>query len=146
MAGLPNHCGAPANHAACQSGIAVNPSSEPWVPGGPLADQTQILSNCICPTFRLAGRRNKQKERQRRATSSKEAYVNPVIDAHAHFLPSGAIKASKTGELWQGLRIEVAANSAAGVTRVSARPTTEAERTFRRIPEYFQTPEQRLAV
>jgi aminocarboxymuconate-semialdehyde decarboxylase len=71
--------------------------------------------------------------------------VKPVIDAHAHFLPSGAVKASKTGELWQGLRIEVAANSAAGVTRVSARPTTEAERTFRRIPEYFQTPEQRLA-
>ena len=71
--------------------------------------------------------------------------VGPVIDVHAHFLPSGAIRASKTGELWQGLRIEVAANSAAGVTRVSARPTTEAERTFRRIPEYFQSPEQRLA-
>ena len=43
--------------------------------------------------------------------------MGPVIDAHAHFLPSGAVKASKTGDLWQGLRIEVAANSAAGMTR-----------------------------
>jgi aminocarboxymuconate-semialdehyde decarboxylase len=71
--------------------------------------------------------------------------MNPVIDAHAHFLPRGAIRASRTGAIWEGLRIEVAANSAAGVTRVSGRPTSEEERTFRRIPQYFQSPEERLA-
>ena len=27
---LPNQFGSPANHAARQSGIAINPSSEPW--------------------------------------------------------------------------------------------------------------------
>jgi aminocarboxymuconate-semialdehyde decarboxylase len=70
--------------------------------------------------------------------------MGPVIDTHAHFLPSGAIRASETGELWHGLRIEVASDSAVAVTRPPARPTSDAERIFRRIPKYFERPEQRL--
>jgi aminocarboxymuconate-semialdehyde decarboxylase len=70
--------------------------------------------------------------------------VNTVIDAHAHFLPRGALRAAGTGDIWHGLRIEVAENSAIAVTRPPANPKTDAERVFRRIPAYFQTPEQRI--
>jgi aminocarboxymuconate-semialdehyde decarboxylase len=71
--------------------------------------------------------------------------VSTVVDAHAHFLPRGALRAAKTGEFWHGLRIEVAESSAIAVTRPPANPKSDAERIFRRIPAYFQTPEQRIA-
>jgi aminocarboxymuconate-semialdehyde decarboxylase len=70
--------------------------------------------------------------------------MKAVIDAHAHFIPRGAVRAAKTGEIWHGLRIEVAENSAVAVTRPPANPKSDAERVFRRIPAYFQTPDQRL--
>lgn len=68
-----------------------------------------------------------------------------IIDAHAHFLPRGALRAAQSGEVWHGLRIEIAENSAVAVSRPPANPKSDAERVFRRIPAYFQTPEQRLA-
>jgi aminocarboxymuconate-semialdehyde decarboxylase len=70
--------------------------------------------------------------------------MKPIIDVHAHFLPEGAIRASETGEVWHGLRIEVAADSAQAVSRPSAGPGSKAEKVFRRIARYFVRPEERL--